>query len=390
VTTQSVNPGATTNFVLKANNTSAVADTYNLTASTDSSFATVALPSGWTVTFRADGGAGDCSSLGSVITNTGVVLAGANYTACAVVSVPAGAAAVPAPGINLYFRAQSPTTGALDRKTDAVVINTLRSITISTVNTGQVFPGGSVVYTHSIINNGNVTEGTTLGQAPLSNLMSGAVSGWSAIIYWDKNNDGILDVNDPVVSDLSQLTGGTGGASTAAGLDVGESARLFVKIIAPASAALGAVNTSSLTVTPSGTINGVVAPAAFSVSDTTTVIAGQVRLVKEQALDANCDGTPETAYTQSNITTGAIPGACIRYRITATNDGTAAVSGLIVSDSTPAATVYSTGGGTAPAATTVGTITSPANGTSGTVQATVGNLAPLQSAVVTFGVRISP
>jgi trimeric autotransporter adhesin len=52
--------------------------------------------------------------------------------------------------------------------------------------------------------------------------------------------------------------------------------------------------------------------------------------------------------------------------------------------------VYNTGGGTAPAATTVGTATAPTNGTTGTVQATVGTLVPLQNVVVTFGVRINP
>jgi trimeric autotransporter adhesin len=390
VTTLAINPGASGNFVLKVNNTSTVADTYNLAASTDSSFAGISLPAGWSVTFRADGGTGDCSSLGSALTNTGVVLAGANYTVCAVVALPAGAIATPAPGTNIYFRVQSPTTGAIDRKTDAVIVNTLRSLSISPNNSGQVFPGGSVYYAHFVVNNGNVVEGGTLGQSVLSNVLTGATSGWTAVYYWDKNNDGLLDVNDPVVSDLSQLTGGTNGASTAAGLDPTETARVFVKIIAPASAALGAVNTSTITVTTSGVINTVAAPGAVSATDTTTVIAGQVRLVKEQALDANCDGTPETAFTQANITAGAVPGACIRYRITGTNDGTAAVSGLVISDSTPAATVYNNGAGTAPATTTVGTITAPTNGTSGTVQATVGALTPLQSVVVTFGVRINP
>jgi trimeric autotransporter adhesin len=390
VTTQSVNPGASTAFVLKVNNLSAVADTYNLAASTDNSFAAINLPAGWVVNFRADGGAGDCSSLGGAMTNTGTVLAGANLTVCAVVSVPANAAATPTPGVNLFFRVQSPTTGATDRKTDAVIINTLRSISISPNNGGQVFPGGSVVYTHTVVNNGNVVEGATSGQVALTDVLTGAVSGWSAIIYWDKNNDGILDASDPVVSDLSQLAGGTGGASTAAGLDIGEQARVFVKIIAPASAALGAVNTSTITVTANGVVNTVAAPAPTSATDTTTVIAGQVRLVKEQALDANCDGTPDTAYTQSSIAAGAVPGACIRYRITGTNDGTADVTGLVISDSTPANTVYNTGGGTAPAATTVGTATAPANGTTGTVQATVGTLVPLQNVVVTFGVRINP
>jgi trimeric autotransporter adhesin len=367
-----------------------VADTYNLAASTDVSFATIALPAGWAVTFRADGGAGDCSSLGSTITNTSTVLPSTFYTACAVVSVPANAPAMPAPGANLFFRVQSPTTGAIDRKWDAVIINTLRSIGITPNNSGQVYPGGSVVQAHTIVNNGNVVEGGTAGQVLLTDILSGATAGWSAIVYWDKNNDGILDVNDPVISDLSQLSGGTAGASTAAGLDIGEQARVFVKIIAPASAALGEVNTSTITVTTNGVINTVAPPAAVSATDTTTVIAGQVRLVKEQALDAACDGTPDTAFSQSPITTGAIPGACIRYRITGTNDGTANVTGLVISDSTPAATVYNTGAGTSPAATTVGAVTAPANGTSGTVQATVGTLTPLQSVVVTFGVRINP
>jgi trimeric autotransporter adhesin len=391
VTTQSVAPGASTTFVLKANNTSAVADTYNLAASTDSSFATIALPAGWTVTFRADGGTGDCTALGSTMTNTGLVPAGGNATVCAVVSVPANAAASPAPGQNLYFRVQSPTSGAVDRKTDAVIVNTVRSVSLTPPNAGQVFPGGSVVYTHQITNNGNVTEGDLAGEIVLGSTMSGATSGWSTIIYWDKNNDGVLDVNDPVVTDLSQLTGGTAGASTAAGLNPGETARLFVKVIAPNSATSGAVNTATITATTTGALNGVAAPAVVQVTDTTTVIAGQVRLVKEQALDATCDGVPDTAYSQTNITTGAVPGACIRYRITATNDGAANVSSLVVSDSTPANTVYNNGGGGAgAAASTVGTITAPANGATGTVQATIGTLAPAQSAVVTFGVRINP
>ncbi len=390
VTTQSVAPGASTTFILRANNTSSVADTYNLAASTDSSFAAISLPSGWSVTFRADVGTGDCTALGSTMTNTGVVAAGANVTICAVVSVPANAAAAPAPGQNVYFRVQSPTSGAVDRKTDAVIVNTVRSITITPPNAGQVFPGGSVVYTHQITNNGNVLEGDIAGEIVLSGALSGATSGWNAVIYWDKNNDGVLDANDPVVTDLSQLSGGTGGASTAVGLDAGETARLFVKVIAPNSATSGAVNTATITATVSNTVNGVAAPAPATVTDTTTVIAGQVRLVKEQALDANCDGIADTAFSQANIAAGAIPGACIRYRITATNDGAASVSTLVVSDSTPANTVYNNGGGTAAAATNVGTITAPANGTTGTVQATIGTLAPSQSAVVTFGVRINP
>jgi trimeric autotransporter adhesin len=391
VTTQNVNPGASTTFVLKVNNSSTVADTYNLAASTDSSFASIALPAGWSVTFRADGGTGACSTLGSVITNTGTVNAGAVATVCAMVSVPANAVAQPAPGINVYFRVQSPTTNATDRKTDAVVVNTLRAISISPNNSNQVFPGGSVFAQHTITNNGNVAEGLNLGNVTLSGSMVGATAGWSNVIYWDKNNDGILDASDPIVTDLSQLTGGTNGASTAAGLDVGESARIFVKVLAPSSAAVGDVNTTTVNITANGIINGTAAPVVTSATDVTTVIAGQVRLAKEQALDANCDGIADTAFSSANITAGAIPGACIRYRITAENNGTANVTSLVVSDSTPAQTTYHAGPSAATAAsTTVGTITAPANAATGTVQATITTLTPGQTAVITFGVRINP
>jgi trimeric autotransporter adhesin len=135
--------------------------------------------------------------------------------------------------------------------------------------------------------------------------------------------------------------------------------------------------------------------------DTTTVITGQLTLQKRQALDANCDGTADGAFGTSNITSGAVPGACVRYEITASNTGTAAVSSVVINDSTPTNTVYdngsrnATGGacGTgavdAAAATTVGTVSAPACGSAGSVSATVGTLNPGQSAVVTFGVFIN-
>ena len=107
-----------------------------------------------------------------------------------------------------------------------------------------------------------------------------------------------------------------------------------------------------------------------------------------QALDAACDGTADTAFSTASITTGAIPGACIRYQITATNNGNADATGLVISDNTPAATTYTS---TVPAATApVSPITAPANAATGTVKATVGTLTPSASIVLTFGVKINP
>jgi uncharacterized repeat protein (TIGR01451 family) len=206
-------------------------------------------------------------------------------------------------------------------------------------------------------------------------------------VYWDKNNNGTLDPSDPVITNLSALTGGTNGASTVAGLSPGESAVLFVKVTAPAGAANGVSDTATLTAAITGSISSVSAPAAAIATDSTSVIISQVTLQKTQALDANCDGVADTVLSPNPITSGVLPGACLRYEITATNAGPVAVTGLVISDATPVQTTYHA---TQAAATTIGTVTAPTGGASGTVQATVGTLAPGQSVVLSFGVRITP
>jgi uncharacterized repeat protein (TIGR01451 family) len=139
------------------------------------------------------------------------------------------------------------------------------------------------------------------------------------------------------------------------------------------------------------TVNGTfvsAVPAATTVIDNTTVISGDVTLVKEQALDANLDGAPDGPYATAQITIGALPGRSIRYRITVTNVGTAPATTVHVFDTTPAYTVYTS---TGPAATTLGTIvTVPANGASGGLEFNIGTLNPGQTAIITFGVIITP
>jgi uncharacterized repeat protein (TIGR01451 family) len=118
------------------------------------------------------------------------------------------------------------------------------------------------------------------------------------------------------------------------------------------------------------------------------VIAGDVTLVKEQALDANLDGVADGPYSTAQITTGALPGTAIRYRITVQNVGSAQAVGVRVFDTTPAFTTYTS---TGPAATGVGSVvTTPANGAAGNLEFNIGNPNPSQSAVITFGVIINP
>jgi uncharacterized repeat protein (TIGR01451 family) len=362
VVTNATNPGTTTTFVLFANNTSAVgvADSYDLLASSTTTFGSSStLPAGWSVVFRSSLGT-DCTAanLGSVISNTGVVNGGTAKLVCAVISVPANYAA----GAQaVYFQAKSPTSGALDVIHDQVTVNTIHSVTLTPNGSNQVFPGGSVVYTHLLTNAGNVSEAITF-TAPIT---SDTLAGWSSVLYQDTNGNGTLDAADQAVSTATTFT-----------LNPGQSVTLFVKVIAPSGAATGAIDTT----TPRAGYNSTFATA----QDQTTVIAGELRLLKEQTLDATCSGVAG-AFGQSNITAGAVPGACVIYRITATNAGTSNITSVVVSDATPAFTVYRNN----PAAsTTVGTITAPANGTAGTIQATVGTLTPGQQAIIIFAVKI--
>jgi trimeric autotransporter adhesin len=366
VITNTVLPGATTRFTLVVNNTSAQADTFNLAASIDASFATSALPAGWTVTFR------DAS--GTVLTNSGLVAGGASRVIYADIAVPAGQAALPA-GQSLYFRILSPTTSATDRIHDAVIVQTVRSVQITPNNSGQVYPGGSVVYAHTISNAGNVAENGG-GANTVTLALGNAQASFSAVLYLDANNSNTIDAGDVVINSAADL----------GPLAAGQSKRLLVKVTAISGAAIGSINTTTVTATTAGPINGVAAPTTVSANDATTVIAGNLALLKEQALDANCDGVADTAFSSATVSAGAVPGACVRFRITVTNNGTVDVTTVIVSDAMPAFTTYHA---TAPAATSQGTVTAPTAGATGTVSAAAGTLAPSASVVITFGVRIN-
>jgi len=385
-TTKSINPGSTATFTLLVENKVGIADNYNLAAGSTSGLA--ALPSGWTVVFRNDGGAGDCSTLGATITNTGTINQGASKLVCAVVSVPSTQAPT---NQSVYFKVTSPVSNASDTKLDQVTVNTYRNLQMITDRSGQVFPGGSVVYEHIITNNGNVTEGDNTGEFVLSAINS--LSGFTTVLYLDKNNDGVLDASDPSITNIGAndfavlsgaTTGYTGTGANLAGLAIGESIRIFAKVQAPSGATPGTTDTATITVDVVGAVNTVAAPTDPVNTDTTNVIGGQIRLDKTQALDAACDGTADAAFTTANI--NALPGACIMYRIEATNEGVSPVSNVVINDTTPAFTSLSTP--PAPAVSQGATTGISANGATGALGANVGTMNGGQVVSFTFSVKI--
>jgi trimeric autotransporter adhesin len=251
----------------------------------------------------------------------------------------------------------------------------VRSVQITPNNSGQVFAGSTVVYGHTLTNNGNVIENSGANTVLLA--LADTQVGFSSIVYLDSNNNGVVDASDPVINAAADLGPIAAGASV----------KLLVRVSAAAGAAVGITDTTTLTVTTAGVINGTPAPAVVSATDNSTVIAGNLVLLKEQALDANCDGVADTAFSNANIAAGAVPGACVRYRITITNIGTSNVLSVVVSDATPANTTYHAA---VPAGSSQGSTTAPGAGSTGTVSANVGTLAPSANAVLGFGVRINP
>ena len=93
-------------------------------------------------------------------------------------------------------------------------------------------------------------------------------------------------------------------------------------------ATIGTSETNTITLIPAR-VDGTTKPIVPSVQNTTTVQG--MTLKKEQALDANCDNTPETAFAQTAVT--AEPGQCIVYKITATNTMTTkSLTDVVISD----------------------------------------------------------
>lgn len=371
--TKSLDPGTSTTFTVVVKNTGASFDSYDLGVSTASSFPG-ALPAGWTISFLKDGGAGNCSATtGGPIASIGPVAAGANAVVCAVVSVPSGFAAGT---VQLYFRALSPNSGASDVLHDAATVNALRSITLTPNGSGQVSANGSIVYKHTLTNSGNVTEGNGALSTVTLAASNSQATGWTSSLFLD-NNNGTLDagVDQPITGDLASVL--------PAGLAPGASVTIFNKVTVTGGAP-GATNTTTITATTSQGTYATAAPGVATAIDNTTVVAGNLTLVKMQALDANCDGTPETGYAQAAL--NAKPNECVLYQVTVANAGNVDATSVVVNDSVPSYTTLSSG-----PATTLGTVA--VTGTA--ISAAIGTLTPstvpaTNTAVVTFGVRITP
>ena len=364
VITLTGNAGTVVRFPLSANNKSTVNDNYALSFTTQNP---AALPAGFTVVFR--------DANGQVITNTGNVAPGAFFDYFADVTIPTNAAPQ---SVDLLFALTSGASSATDTIRDRLTVATARSLTITPNNQGQVFPGSSVNYAHTISNNGNSTE-TNVGVA-----LTDSLAGFSSVIYAD-NGAGAAAGNG--ILDPSELAAGP--LTTIPTLAAGAKFPVIVKVFGPSNQfTSGATNTTTITASAN---NGTTTISA-SATDVTTIVAGDVTLTKSQSVLAANGTTVVTGNTQGNAQ--ALPGQIIRYTILVRNTGGAPVTNIVVSDVTPNFTSYTTTGGAATytldgVAVANPVVSAPTSGLAGTLTFTIPTLAPGSVATVTFNVAIN-
>ncbi|MCK4107948.1 DUF11 domain-containing protein [Acinetobacter radioresistens] len=328
------------------------------------------IPTGWTAEVFEKDGLGNCTA--TKVTNSGNIANGAAKSFCLVVTPPAGTPADIVTGKDIKVEISSPATGTKDDITFNVKVAEQRQLTFTPDRQGQIAPGGTTVYSHTLTNTGNVLEGET--KYPVEINWSSTLSGMNTSVYVDLNKNGIVDANELVIgataaernASLTAILAQTNGA----GLSQNESVTILVKVEAPATATAGEADTTIVTFKPTGSNK----PADVIVTDRTVINLGQIRLVKTQAV-ADCTTTP-TVYGTTDLQ--AKPGQCVYYKIVATNDGNASATNIVISDMVPSYTKLFTGS------------LKPASAiqTNGQVRYTVNTLTPATSATLEFAVKI--
>lgn len=329
------------------------------------------------VVFYLDADGNGAADNATPITSTGQLAAGATFRFVAVATLAAGSTTG-----NTNTMTVKATSGfnasANATSTDTTTVGAGAAIDLTAGTFGPTAPGhgqgpeaaaqetklttaGTMTsFTIYLNNTGGSAETFALAASTDVNFGSTTLpAGWT-VVFKDANGQVITNAN------------------VAAGANV--------KVIAEVTPAAGATpGTTDIWFRAQSTTN---VNVSDRIHEAVTIVAGDslLELVKTQALDANCDGTPETEFTKDPIT--AAPGACIRYSIVGTNKGLTTINAVVITDNVPANTTYHTG---AAANTLLGSILAPvAAGVVSTVSATGFNLAPGESNTLNFGVKINP
>ena len=356
-------------FPLVIRNNSTVSNNYNLYASSaniDVNSISTTLPTDWVVKFY--NGDATCQSLQSEITSTGNLAAGATKAYCAVVTVPANTSVTSLP---IWFAMKSPMNAQGDSIKDQVDI-AIRQLTLANDQQGRINVGGTVVYLHTLKNMGTFIEGYAAGKVSLSVVPQNINDGFIYTLYYDANNNGVLDTTDPIANDLF-VTGG---------LNPQNSVQLLLKVQSPLTATNGVSSAANIVVSATNTIQGL-ALVTIQNTDLTTVDPTQLRLTKEQAKDETCVLISVTTATYASNPLTIKPNQCVTYRLTIKNDGSTPAANVVINDVVPA---YSILRNAVPPSVSKGSVTVSGDQISGNI----GALAPQEQAALYFSIQVTP
>ena len=259
------------------------------------------------------------------------------------------------------------TAAGYDRAGDSYAITYVLGIDHAALNFGEVplatltsdgqqtaLPGSVVVYAHTFNANssGSVTfAGTSSAGYPLALLR-------------DSNCNGLLDAGEPVLG---------GAVATSAGIPV----CILLKVTVPAGAAFNAQDRATLV-------------ADFSYANASPALSAN--LVNTDLTTVGSAGAAGLVLLKSQDNATPTPGSTIGYSIVYTNNGSAAVGSIRITDGTPAFTTFlaATCVPPLPAGITACTLTRmPGVGATGAIEWTLtGSLLPGASGQVGFTVRL--
>jgi trimeric autotransporter adhesin len=247
----------------------------------------------------------DATEIGNsiAISNTGSIASGTEVKVFAVVSIPATAAAATAVTVNQSIL--SPTTLApASFNLEKVTVNTIYGLNFTPNGSGTTTSPGTLVYSHALKNTGNSNLTT-------ANLTWTNPSGFTYVLYQDNGTTvGAIDAGDTVI---------TSGANFS--LNAGVTMPILVQVTTANGLTSGVSDARVITATA--------VSVTATVTDTTSIVAGELQLTKAAS---TATAQPRTYLVQSGLSTAASE---ITYTINAKNVGTASLTNVIVFDSIP-------------------------------------------------------
>lgn len=378
-TSTSINPvaGGQAIFPLKVTH-AGVGTEYLLSANAGSDFSSLTLPSGVNrVRFHVAQNGTNCTVLGAEIGKTSYLNDGESQLVCAVVEIDKINNSVNTP---IYFRVLSASFVSGNNGSNPSQDIIKNAITIQSVNAvaqvefmpnsrGQVAPLGTVVYSHTLINNTN-----TDFSGNYSFLISDDQQAFNSTLFYDVNGNGVFDAGDLVMRSLADLPSGK--------LVAYQQIKLLLQVKNMVANNIAQANNTIVNLTNS--TNGQV---LASITDVTTVNQAQLKLSKLQARDFDCNGSADESYTTNSLNIGKQSnnqGQCVLYKVILTNTSTTNLNNIFnFRDMTPVYTVLFQ----SPVCTSCSNLTSPAIGQAGALTGTLNSVMANQSYEFNFGVR---